>query len=153
MRGLAPGLVLAVVLGFAPSLASAQPVSVSDKPGWTPEGYLLSFGVGAYRPDPGSETFDLVYPGDNGPILLIVSRHELEGTPDDLIAMDEEVREVLYEGDVIKLVTHARSTEDGLRMLRHLREARGGLIAFASGSGKDPAPSFSISGPSSQRQI
>ena len=70
MRGLAPGLVLAVVLGFAPSLASAQPVSVSDKPGWTPEGYLLSFGVGAYRPDPGSETFDLVYPGDNGPILL-----------------------------------------------------------------------------------
>ncbi len=61
---------LAVVFGLAPSIASAQPVSVSDKEGWTPEGYLLSFGVGAYRPDPGSSTFDLVYPGDNGPILL-----------------------------------------------------------------------------------
>jgi hypothetical protein len=61
---------LAVVLGLLPAGASAQPVSVSDKPGWTPEGYLLSFGVGAYRPDPGSGAFDLVYPGDNGPILL-----------------------------------------------------------------------------------
>ena len=63
----------------------------------------------------------------------IVSRHELEGTPEDLAAMDEEVREVLCEGDVIKLVAHASSTEDGLRMLRHLRAARGGLIAFSSG--------------------
>ena len=63
----------------------------------------------------------------------IVSRHELERTPADLAAFDEEVREVLYEGDVIKLVTHASSTEDGLRVLRHLRAARGGLIAFCSG--------------------
>jgi 3-dehydroquinate dehydratase/shikimate dehydrogenase len=63
----------------------------------------------------------------------IVSRHELDGTPDDLAAMDEEVREVLYEGDVIKLVAHADTIEDGLRMLRHLRAARGGLIAFSSG--------------------
>ena len=63
----------------------------------------------------------------------IVSRHEYDGTPDDLAAMDEQVREVLYEGDVIKLVAQAHSTEDGLRMLRHLREARGGLIAFSSG--------------------
>ncbi len=63
----------------------------------------------------------------------IVSRHELDGTPEDLAAMDAEVREVLYEGDVIKLVAHARSSEDGLRMLRHLRAARGGLIAFSSG--------------------
>jgi hypothetical protein len=70
VRHVATGLMLAIVLGLAPSIASAQPVSVSDKPGWTPEGYLLSFGVGAYRPDPGSESFDLVYSGDNGPILL-----------------------------------------------------------------------------------
>ena len=63
----------------------------------------------------------------------IVSRHERSGTPEDLARFDEEVREVLYEGDVIKLVAHARSTEDGLRMLRHLRRARGGLIAFCSG--------------------
>jgi hypothetical protein len=61
---------LAIVLGLSPSVASAQPVGESDKPGWTPEGYLLSFGVGGYRPDPGSQSFDLVYPGDNGPILL-----------------------------------------------------------------------------------
>jgi 3-dehydroquinate dehydratase/shikimate dehydrogenase len=40
---------------------------------------------------------------------------------------------VLYEGDAIKLVTHASSCEDGLRMLRHLRSARGGLVAFCSG--------------------
>ena len=40
-----------------------------DKEGWSPEGYLLSFGVGAYRPDPGSESFDLVYSG-SGPLLL-----------------------------------------------------------------------------------
>ena len=67
----ARGLVLAVVLlGLVPGSAGAQPVSASTKEGWSPEGYLLSFGVGAYRPDPGSDTFDLVYSGDNGPILL-----------------------------------------------------------------------------------
>jgi 3-dehydroquinate dehydratase/shikimate dehydrogenase len=63
----------------------------------------------------------------------IVSRHEVEGTPDDIAAMDEEVRAVMGEGDAIKLVAHAHTTEDGLRMLRHLRAARGGLIAFSSG--------------------
>lgn len=67
------------------------------------------------------------------PCHRIVSRHELEGTPEDLEAFDEDVRAVLYEGDAVKLVTHARCTEDGLRMLRHLRTARGGLIAFCSG--------------------
>lgn len=67
------------------------------------------------------------------PCHRIVSRHMSEGTPVDLDVMDEQVREVLYEGDVIKLVTHAHTTEDGLRMLRHLRQARGGLIAFCSG--------------------
>ncbi|MFW2390558.1 MAG: MXAN_2562 family outer membrane beta-barrel protein [Polyangiales bacterium] len=70
MKTLAPGLMLAVVLGLAPAVADAQPVGVSDQPGWSPEGYALSFGVGAYKPDPGSDSFDLVYPGDNGPILL-----------------------------------------------------------------------------------
>jgi 3-dehydroquinate dehydratase/shikimate dehydrogenase len=63
----------------------------------------------------------------------IVSRHEPAGTPDDLALFEEEVREVMGEGDLIKLVPHARTTEDGLRVLRHLRSARGGLIAFASG--------------------
>jgi 3-dehydroquinate dehydratase/shikimate dehydrogenase len=63
----------------------------------------------------------------------IVSRHDFESTPQDLAAFDEEVRAVLHEGDVIKLVPRARSTADGLRVLRHLRAARGGLIAFCSG--------------------
>jgi len=64
----------------------------------------------------------------------IVSRHELHETPADLATFDEAVREVLYEGDVIKLVTHAATTEDGLRVLRFLRQARGGLVAFCSGA-------------------
>ncbi|MEE8468227.1 MAG: type I 3-dehydroquinate dehydratase [Planctomycetota bacterium] len=68
------------------------------------------------------------------PCHRIVSRHELQGTPDDLAAVEEAVRAVLYEGDAIKLVTHAHCTEDGLRVLRHLRSARGGLIAFCSGA-------------------
>jgi len=67
------------------------------------------------------------------PCHRIVSRHELGGTPMDLAAFDEEVRAVLHEGDVVKLVTHARTTEDGLRMLAYVREARGGLVAFCSG--------------------
>lgn len=63
----------------------------------------------------------------------IVSRHDVEGTPEDLATFDEEVRAVLHEGDVVKLVTHAESAEDGLRVLRWLRTARGGLVAFCSG--------------------
>jgi len=63
----------------------------------------------------------------------IVSRHELDGTPTDLKSLHEEVREVLYEGDVVKLVTHANSSEDGLRVLRYLRECGKGLVAFCSG--------------------
>ena len=63
----------------------------------------------------------------------IVSRHAWEGTPEDLGEFEESVRAVLHEGDLIKLVTHARTTEEGLRVLRHLRTARGGLIAFCSG--------------------
>ena len=64
----------------------------------------------------------------------IVSRHDVEGTPEDLDAFDEDVRAVMYEGDVIKLVTHASRTEDGLEVLRFLRRARGGLVAFCSGA-------------------
>ena len=63
----------------------------------------------------------------------IVSRHETEGTPEDLESIHEEVREVLYEGDVVKLVTHANTCEDGLRLLRYLRETGKGLVAFCSG--------------------
>jgi 3-dehydroquinate dehydratase/shikimate dehydrogenase len=63
----------------------------------------------------------------------IVSRHDRSGTPPDLARFEEEVREVLGEGDAIKLVTQAHTSLDGLRVLRHLRGARGGLIAFAAG--------------------
>ena len=70
MKRFIPGLILALLLGLTSGNASAQPVGESTRPGWSPEGYLLSFGVGAYRPDPGSDSFDLIYSGDNGPILL-----------------------------------------------------------------------------------
>jgi hypothetical protein len=63
-------LVLAAALGLAPNAVRAQSVGAATEAGWSPEGYLLSFGVGAYRPDPGSAAFDLVYPADNGPLLL-----------------------------------------------------------------------------------
>jgi hypothetical protein len=63
-------LVLAAIVGLAPSYAHAQSIGESNKEGWSPEGFLLSFGVGAYRPDPGSQEFDVVYPSGNGPILL-----------------------------------------------------------------------------------
>jgi 3-dehydroquinate dehydratase/shikimate dehydrogenase len=62
----------------------------------------------------------------------IVSRHETEGTPEDLPGITEEVRAVLGEGDLVKVVTHARTAEDGLAMLAHLRREKG-LIGFCSG--------------------
>jgi len=67
---IASALILVAVLGLLPDRASAEAIGESAEAGWTPEGYLLSFGVGAYRPDPGDPAFDLVYPGDNGPLLL-----------------------------------------------------------------------------------
>ena len=70
MKRLASALVLAAVVGLAPHYAHAQSIGEVDKEGWTPEGFLVSFGVGAYRPNPGSQSFDLVYPSGNGPILL-----------------------------------------------------------------------------------
>ena len=69
----------------------------------------------------------------DGKCHRIVSRHETEGTPEDLASLHEEVEEVLYEGDVVKIVTHANSSEDGLRLLRYLREKGKGLVAFCSG--------------------
>jgi 3-dehydroquinate dehydratase/shikimate dehydrogenase len=67
------------------------------------------------------------------PCHRIVSRHELAGTPEDLGAVHEEVAAVLGEGDVTKIVTHAESCEDGLRLLRWLRTTKG-VIGFCSGT-------------------
>ena len=67
-----------------------------------------------------------------GRCVRIVSRHEADGTPDDLEALHEDVRAVLHEGDVTKIVTHASCVEDGLRLLNYLR-GQGGLVAFCSG--------------------
>ncbi len=66
------------------------------------------------------------------PSHRIVSRHVLEGTPEDLEATHEEVKELLYEGDLTKIVPRARSCEDGLRLLKWLRTTKG-VIAFAAG--------------------
>lgn len=63
----------------------------------------------------------------------IVSRHELEGTPDDLEGALEEVRDQLYEGDLIKFVGHASDAVEGLRLLNFVRQVGGGLIGFSSG--------------------
>jgi len=67
---LASALVFIAVIGVSPDFARAETAEYASKEGWSPEGYLLSFGVGAYRPDPGDQFFDLVYPGENGPLLL-----------------------------------------------------------------------------------
>ena len=64
-------LALAAVLGLALSSdAHAESISEGNEEGWSPEGFLLSFGIGAYRPDPGSQAFNQTYPSGNGPILL-----------------------------------------------------------------------------------
>jgi hypothetical protein len=70
VKSIASALLLVAALGFVPGRASADVIGESAESGWTPEGYLLSFGVGSYRPDPGDPAFNLVYPGDNGPLLL-----------------------------------------------------------------------------------
>ena len=69
VKALASALVLMAVIGVSPDLARAEAGDYASKESWSPEGYLLSFGIGAYRPDPGSSAFDLVYSG-NGPVLL-----------------------------------------------------------------------------------
>jgi 3-dehydroquinate dehydratase/shikimate dehydrogenase len=69
------------------------------------------------------------------PCHRIVSRHELDGTPAEVAELDallEDVQEVLYEGDVTKLVTHARSCEDGLLLLSWLRTTKG-VVSFCAG--------------------
>jgi hypothetical protein len=63
-------LALIAVVGLLPDGASADVIGESAEEGWSPEGYLFSFGVGAYRPDPGSQEFDLFYPSGNGPLML-----------------------------------------------------------------------------------
>jgi hypothetical protein len=70
VKHLASVLVLAAAVGLAPGYAHAESVGEGSEEGWSPEGYLLSFGVGAYRPDPGSDSFGVVYPSGTGPILL-----------------------------------------------------------------------------------
>jgi hypothetical protein len=70
VKHLASALTLMTLVGLSPGRARADEVSYASTETWSPEGYLLSFGVGAYRPDPGDQAFDLIYPGDNGPLLL-----------------------------------------------------------------------------------
>ena len=70
------------------------------------------------------------------PCHRIVSHHELGGVPEDPAALDERleaIREVLYEGDVTKLVAHAHSTEQGLRFLGWLRGTKA-VVGFCSGA-------------------
>ncbi len=71
MKRIASVLVLITVASLVPDRVSAEAIGRAAEEGWTPEGYLLSLGVGAYRPNPGDPQFDLVYPDENGPILLL----------------------------------------------------------------------------------
>jgi len=71
VKRLASALILVSVMSLVPDRVTAEAIGRAADEGWTPEGYLLSFGVGAYRPNPGSENFDLFYPDDKGPILLL----------------------------------------------------------------------------------
>jgi len=74
-----------------------------------------------------------------GPVRArrVVSRHVLSGTPVDLEGLLADIEGVADPEDRIKLVTHARCAEDGLRILRLARSrARAGrpIVAFASGA-------------------
>jgi len=44
-------LSLVTVVSVLPARGSAQAICRAAEEGWSPEGFLLSFGVGAYRPD------------------------------------------------------------------------------------------------------
>ena len=63
----------------------------------------------------------------------LVSRHVTESTPADLPALLVDLRLLAGKDDPIKLVTHAASAEDGLRLLAALAQASGPRIGFCSG--------------------
>lgn len=62
---------LIAVVGLWPDRVSADSIGEPSREGWTTEAFLVSLGIGAYRPNPGSDAFDLVYPGGNGPLILV----------------------------------------------------------------------------------
>ncbi len=66
-----------------------------------------------------------------GKAKLIVSFHDFSETPEDL----EEILERLASagGDIVKVVTTARSITDNVRVLRLLREAEVPMVAFCMG--------------------
>jgi len=70
VKQIASALVVVAVVGLLPDSVSAEVVGQPAEEGWSPEGYLFSFGVGSYRPDPGDQDFERVYPSGNGPLLL-----------------------------------------------------------------------------------
>jgi len=66
-------------------------------------------------------------------VRRIVSHHEKDGTPADLAALFRSVDERASPGDLVKVVTHARCAEDGLRLLQALEASARPRIAFCSG--------------------
>ena len=71
MRRLTAALA-ALSLGLGAVHAEAQDSytgSDDGRAGYSPEGFSLSLGVGQYRPNPGSDAFEAVYGGDNGPLV------------------------------------------------------------------------------------
>jgi len=63
----------------------------------------------------------------------IVSHHEPVRMPEDLRQLLLDLRLMAGEHGLVKLVAHANSAEDGLRLLATLREANGARIGFCTG--------------------
>lgn len=66
-------------------------------------------------------------------VRRIVSHHAHDGTPADVDALFASVDAAARPEDLVKVVTHARCAEDGLRLLAALARSTRERIAFCSG--------------------
>lgn len=66
-------------------------------------------------------------------VTRIVSHHETDGTPGDVSALFARIDALARPDDLVKVVTHARCAEDGLRVLAALRASTRERTAFCSG--------------------
>lgn len=72
-------------------------------------------------------------PLSNPSCRRIVSRHVLDETPADLARAFAELENAARPNDRLKFVTHARSGEDGVRLLEFVRNVKRDVVGFASG--------------------
>lgn len=67
-------------------------------------------------------------------VRRIVSHHEQDGTPADVDVLFARVDAAARPEDLVKVVTHARCAEDGLRVLAALARSTRERVAFCSGA-------------------